>query len=334
MTIPTRPTHTTPPKETLRNRVSAFLNNSSVLLIIAGWCLGVVSYPLLQRIADSFVVGNTRFNNILYDLVPETIGILFTVFILERFARQREEVREKEEIKQRIIREMSTRDNATARRAAREARERGLLEDGSLRQALLPEAKMEEVNLTGADLYGAMLWVADLSRAKLSRINLRDASLERSQLDDAYLYRGNLQNAFLVEADLARAMLDECNLQGANLKEANLEDADMHEVDLRGAFLVGANLSGAKLKNALFNENTILPDAQRQGRDENGNFIYDKHWSPEIDMQQYTNPRHREFWQPDYLKRGYKGREPYWRQKKMFQISTPTGLFLTEQISS
>jgi hypothetical protein len=29
-----------------------------------------------------------------------------------------------------------------------------------------------------------------------------------------------------------------------------------------------------------------------------GEYVFDKYWTPQIDMTRYTNPEHRDFWQP------------------------------------
>ena len=221
------------------------------LIAVSGWLLGILTVPALMQLR----VDPLGFMN---NLVPEAVGILFTVLILERLAQRREEEREREEMRQRIIREMSTRDNATARRAAREATERGMLADGSLRGAFLPEAHMEAVDMSGADLRGASLWHADLSHARLARVNLERASLERAEIDNAFMYRTNLRSAFLQEANLADSDLDEADLQGANLRDANLAGVDFRETNLCGAFLYGANLVGANLDGTQFDDTTVL----------------------------------------------------------------------------
>jgi len=46
----------------------------------------------------------------------------------------------------------------------------------------------------------------------------------------------------------------------------------------------------------------VLPDAQPIGKDNEGNPIYDKYWTPDTDMQRYTDPDHPEFWEPEWAK--------------------------------
>ena len=302
-------THAEMTETTRWDEISEIWRGNVWLLVLAGWFAGILTVQGFQMLgADAF--------GFLNNLVPEAVGIVFTVVILERFAERREQEREREEIRQRLIREMGSRDNATARRAAREANERGMVEDGSLRRAILTEASMEEVDLSGGDFESASLWLADLSRARLARANFENASLERTELDDAFLYRANLKNTFLQEATLENADLDEANLTGAHLREANLEKANLQDATLYGAFLYRANLLNAYLNGAKFDEKTVLPDAKIIGRDEHVAPVYDKYWTADTDMKRYTDPTHRNFWQPDYLKRGYRGRKPRWLEQK------------------
>jgi hypothetical protein len=302
MTFPTQ-------KKTFWRAIKVIWKDNYLLVAIAGWLFGLVTMPTLQRLG-------TDTTKLMHDLVPETIGILFTVLILERLAKGREAEQEAREIRQRIVREMASQDNPTARRAAREATERGLLANGSLRGAYLPEAHLEDVDLGGADLQEARLWRADLQRARLVRIDLQKASLERAKLGGSFLYRAQLQKTYLQEANLQGAELNEANLQGSNLKEANLCGADLQEANLAGTFLYRANLLDAQLEKVTFDENMVLPDAKIIERDEHIKPVYDKHWTPETDMQRYTNPNFRDFWQPDYLKANYKGHKPQWLREQ------------------
>lgn len=45
------------------------------LFVVAGWLLGLITFPATQRM-------NIDLFALLHDLVPETVGILFTVLIL------------------------------------------------------------------------------------------------------------------------------------------------------------------------------------------------------------------------------------------------------------
>ncbi len=102
------------------------------------------------------------------------------------------------------------------------------------------------------------------------------------------------KNGLLAGAYLWGANLEGVNLRGANLSESNLVNANLKRVNLIAANLAGAtlrdaDLCGADLQDVTFDEKTVLPDG----------FI----WTPDIDMGQFTNPKHPVFWQPGWAKR-------------------------------
>ncbi len=65
------------------------------------------------------------------------------------------------------------------------------------------------------------------------------------------------------------------------MSAANLEGANLNAANLKGARLQEANLEGADLEDAKFDENTTLPDKTK--------------WTPDTDMECFTNPEHPEF---------------------------------------
>jgi len=152
------------------------------------------------------------------------------------------------------------------------------LQGAVLGGANLQGALLSYTNLQGADLLSAKLQGADLGKA-----NLQGAKLERANLQDAQLWLTNLQGADLPEANLQGADLERANLQGARLWLANLQNAHL-SADLQGTQLHRANLQGANLTGAKFDDKTVLPDRT--------------HWTPDTDMQRFTDPNHPNFWQP------------------------------------
>jgi hypothetical protein len=114
-----------------------------------------------------------------------------------------------------------------------------------------------------------------------------------------------LTGAFLGGADLTDANLGNANLTDAILVSANLTDATLVGTDLTDAILWGANLTDAILKDVIFGEKTVLPDAVEL-RSESGDYIYDEaghllftsYWTPETDMSRYTDPNHPDYWNP------------------------------------
>lgn len=169
--------------------------------------------------------------------------------------------REEEEArKAALIAQLGSQVPGVALEAAKELRQRGWHCDGSLRGAKLEKAHLQGVNLDGADLQGA---------------NLMDAYVPM-----AGLRRANLQGANMFDVKLGMTYLPEANLQSANLMRARLLEADLRGANLQGVCLAYANLEKAKL-----DEDTILPDGTK--------------WTPDTDMDRFTDPGHSDFWHPD-----------------------------------
>ncbi|RMF77697.1 MAG: pentapeptide repeat-containing protein [Chloroflexi bacterium] len=103
-----------------------------------------------------------------------------------------------------------------------------------------------------------------------------------------WLYDGTLVGASLWRANLQDCYLTAANLRNADLNRANFRDAKLVNACLQGARLFDADLQGARLDNAQFDEETILPDGSN--------------WSPDVDMECFTNPEHPKFWRSKYPK--------------------------------
>ena len=199
------------------------------------------------------------------NLFTEGMGIVATVFIINRWYARREQ----EGLKQRLIREAGSRSHDIAISAVewmdREGwlrGEEGLLRGADLREARLSEARMAGANLEGtnldtadlrsADLRGAILHNANLFRADLRcRAELREADLSGAKLSMANLERADLQKANLNRADLSMSNLNgadlvNATLKGATMLETNLEESNLYKADLEGANLMYANLKMAK----------------------------------------------------------------------------------------
>lgn len=185
---------------------------------------------------------------------PEALGIIFTVFIIDRLYTWREEQRRMIELKARLIREAQSTVNDVAVQAINEMRSRnwldgddGLLKGRSLRGANLSGASFKDANLIGCDLQGARLCNTILADA-----NLRDANLTNANLEGAILDYAILSNAKLRNANLTGASLLECELDGANLTRAIIVNATLQLANLRRAVLEGAELIDSDLEDADF----------------------------------------------------------------------------------
>jgi len=241
------------------------------LYVLAGLLLGILITPAIEQITGDL-------NNLIGNLVPEAISVIFTVLILDRLA----DNRATEELKRRLVREADSRDNSTAISAVDWMRAAGWL---TIHDSV--------ALLQGADLSYANLNTANLHQANLEDVNLLDSRLQEARINDANLKGANLGYA---------------RLQNTNLWHTNLEKANLFRAFLGGTDLSEANLKGANLEQAIFDEKTILPEAIALMETdeiyayEDGYYVYDKYWTPGTDMARYTDPNRPGFWQPDWVK--------------------------------
>ncbi|GAB4523723.1 MAG: hypothetical protein OHK0046_37690 [Anaerolineae bacterium] len=147
-----------------------------------GFLGGLLFLPLLQLLAsDAF--------QLLEDLVPEALGITFTVLFIDAIYQRREVQREKE----RLIREMNNQNNGIVMRAVEELRANDWLEDGSLYNARMGDVNLKGVNLKRANLYGVR-FLTDRQLVQAQRLWL-------AVMPDGTRYNGR----FNLLADIARA---------------------------------------------------------------------------------------------------------------------------------
>ncbi|MEM9952314.1 MAG: pentapeptide repeat-containing protein [Chloroflexota bacterium] len=144
------------------------------LYAVAGFLAGILFFPLLQTISSgalSFVV----------DLIPEAIGIGFTVFFIDVINRRREEMQHIRDLQDVLLRRSKSTANDTAKTAIDELNHFGWLHG-------------KNGLLKGEDLYRA-----NLADARLSSVNLSDCILCRANLSGAWLLGANLNNANIFE---------------------------------------------------------------------------------------------------------------------------------------
>jgi len=156
------------------------------------------------------------------------------------------------------------------------------------RQPILDEM-IELDYLEGIDLYDV-----DLESAMLLYANLKGATLHDCKLTNAYLENADLQGTDLINVSLDRATLEKANLQGASLLRVDFRGTNLRNVNLQGTYV---ELHEENFWGATFNTDTILPDG--------------KNWTPNTDMESFTNPTHPDFWRPkpdvnSWLPRWYK----------------------------
>lgn len=158
----------------LIGKLRQFYRENEWLYFVVGLMVGLLLWPLV------FVwLSPVAIPEFLTNLVPEAVGITFTVLIINRL----DAVRENRLIRERLTRQMHSYYNPTALQAVEELRLLGYLSDGTL----------HGVDLRGADLRSANLYQADL----------RGANLKNTKLENADLYEANLEGATITDEQLA-----------------------------------------------------------------------------------------------------------------------------------
>lgn len=218
------------------------------------------------------------------NLYTELLSISVTVFILNLFARQREEQRRISDLQDQLRLNVGSLSNEIAKDAVHQMRRRKWLRYGDKEQLLRGE------DLQGANLQDSALDLADLRHAVLVQANLRNVTLRGAHLEGvdlrfADLSNANLWGAFLQEANLVDANLGNADLRETKLVKADLGSANLKGANLHGTILKGANLFDANLDDARFTNNTVLPDGT--------------HWTPDADLTRFTDPYHTDFWRAE-----------------------------------
>ncbi|QPC83973.1 pentapeptide repeat-containing protein [Phototrophicus methaneseepsis] len=145
---------------------------AELLYLVVGIVLGLLINTLLES------VGPPNYHDLLRDLLPEAVGITFTVLILDRLNAAREE----RQLKDQLIRRAHSRYNHTALEAIEDMRVLGYLEDGLLAARELRGSNWHSANLYKADLEECDLTNAVLKKADFVYANLKGAKVAEQQL--------------------------------------------------------------------------------------------------------------------------------------------------------
>jgi hypothetical protein len=267
------------------------LNEQTVLRVLVAVAVVSLGISALSHWLDGSGAWWGWADSAFQNFSTEMMGAVLTFFLFELVVGVRNE-------KKRLIIELRSKDNITALNALEQIREKGWHKDGTLKGVNLLYANLQEAKLHDVNLQGALLVLANLQDALLYRANLQSANLMLANLQGAHLDDANLQGANLMLANLQSAHLDDANLQATDLLKANLQGARLSGAKLQGTNLEEASLQAADLRGVEFDEKTVLPDPNRS----QGSFNFHKYWTPEIDMSRYTDPKHPDFWQPDWVK--------------------------------
>jgi len=185
-------------------------------------------------------------------------------------------------------------DHSNTATAIQSLRNNGNFNDGSLNGIRISDnCRIIKLDISDFDLRQSKFALVDFIATELSRVKLNNVFMGVCWLD----------GAIAIDVDFTDGELQQCSMIYTNWTRAKFNNATINDSELTEAILNYANFSGANLQNTglryaslegtIFNEKTKLPDST----DENPIF-----WTPEINMEKYTNPEHPNFWEPDYSK--------------------------------
>ena len=264
---------------TRQQEIHAIWKDYQGLYVMAGVLIGLLVFPFLELVINDL-------SQLLIGIVPEAIGIGFTVSILDREYQKREEKRKIEDNKHRLIRDVGSQVEGSAVKAVEELRAHDWLEgdDGLLKGASLVFAKLQGLNLEHANFEEIDLLNANLEEANLQYAELKKAYLREANMKGTNLIGANLEGANLNGTNLEGAIMWHANLSGAKLVNANLSSAKLASVNLSGANLHNANLEGAILTRASLPDGTIWTS-----KDDMRRFIDREHPEYEATIQKVTS---------------------------------------------
>ncbi len=223
------------------------------LFAIVGFLCGLLLFPLVTQIEGV--------NDFLGNLVPEAVGIIFTVAIIDRLNIWREE----QQLKKRLVEQLGSRVNAVAVAAAEGLWANGWWSDDTLEEAHLERADLRGVDFGKANLTGVRFHHPRYGAARFDETTIMPDESKWSPETDLAVFTDPENSQYWRGHGLRGKSLVGKNLENANLKCADLRDCDLRKANLRGADLRGAQMQGsnvwqADLTNARFDETTYLPD--------------------------------------------------------------------------
>ncbi len=206
------------------------------------------------------------------------LALLVTVYVIDNLNRRRDDQRRKQELIDRLLREVRSPEAVIARHALHEIRDRGMLtgdngllkgqnlsgmkwegsvlDRANLACAVLPYSCLQGAQLNEAYFEGATLWFSNLERVQCSvGANFRDTKMNGATFAEARLYYVDFLNADLQETDFGNSFLFGTKLKNANLRTAKIKYAQINEVSF-----LEADLFGAEIENNFYHGRIVLPD--------------------------------------------------------------------------
>ncbi len=178
------------------SEIKSIWGQNPFLFAVAGFLFGLLAFPF----AEQLLMETSTF---LVDLIPEAVGIVFTVAILDRFA----ENRAIKHLQTNLQHQAGSKALDTAVSAIDRLRsENWLTTDSPIR--LLDGEDLRSANLHSAYLNQASFVGANLNGAKLQNTRMRGANLERASLQGTHLQGARLGEVNLKHANLENAIFD------------------------------------------------------------------------------------------------------------------------------
>ncbi|MEM6284116.1 MAG: pentapeptide repeat-containing protein, partial [Chloroflexota bacterium] len=150
--------------------------NVGIVLLCISLLVGGFGYWEVHR-GEGFS-WNKFWSDYYANISAEFGSVAITVLIIDSLNQRRQ----REEEKQRLLRQMGSKENGLALQAVEDLRALGALKDGTLRGANFEEANLEDV--------------------RLGRVDMRQARMDFSNLKKAHLFFANMEKADMSGVDL------------------------------------------------------------------------------------------------------------------------------------
>lgn len=215
-------------------------------------------------------------DNLFLNLGTEALGVViafvYVESILSRYRDLNAEKTTRQQLREDMLFRLKSRVNSEVIRAIEELRRHDWLTDGTLNNF-----QIENANMTAVDL---------------SHANIKQIRLVGVTGTAARFYGSDMEECGIIGSIFNNAQFSGAKLANAKLQFNEFKGADFGQADLRGVNFSYSDLTGAKFKiyvwtkasnrwawqHAMFDETTILPDGST--------------WTPDIDLEQFTDPHH------------------------------------------
>lgn len=234
---------------------------------VIGFVVGVLIFPLLAYLfTDIF--------GFLRDLVPEALGIFFTIFILDQIVQHRANERHKTI----LLEQLGSKINLVAVSAAEQLWAYHWWWDGTLSRAQLEKADLRGVDFSKANLTGARLAHPRYGQAIFDETTILPDESKWTPKTDMTIFTDpqhpNYWRGYGLRYTHKRHInFCHANLRGGDLRDCDFRNADFSCADLRGARLENSKLDNANFTKATLDSTTTLPDGSL--------------WNPDTDLTRF-----------------------------------------------